>query len=84
MEGSAEEHDMVTQDVRVDNENVGENVTSSDERQCAKVSNAEEKPPASSAIDDLTTGDFILDKVDSSDCRVVILSLTLPRCLKSK
>ncbi len=84
MEGSAEEQDMVTQDVRVDNESVGENVTSGGEKQCARVSNAEEKPPASSAINDLTTGDFILDKVGSSECRAVVLSLTLPRCFKSK
>ncbi len=74
MEGSAEHDTAITQDSRVHNE-TGEIATSSGEKQSEEVSNAKEKPYVPSAINDLTTGGFILDKVGSIECRAVILSL---------
>ncbi len=74
VEDSAVEH-KINQEVGMDDESTGEKVTSN-ENKSEKVSKAEAKPPASPAINDLTTGDFILDKVGSYECRAVVLSLT--------
>ncbi len=62
-EDSAAVQHKINQEVGVDDESVGEKVTSNNENKSKKGSKSEAKPPVSPAIHDLTTGDFIIDKV---------------------
>ncbi len=71
---SAVEH-KTNQGIRVDDKSTGEEVANS-EKQSKKVSIAEAEPPSSPTIIDLSTADVVLDKVGSSECHIVVLSLT--------